>query len=90
MKKEPERFTIWHGLFLGESFALLVALATTIVPTKAGSKYGIAGHFFAEPTFLQEFIVNLVAVHMVFILLALVVALWVWKSGSGGSSVTDA
>jgi len=51
-KNEPVKITVWHGLFLGEVCALLVALATTIVPSKTGSKFGISRHFFDEPTFL--------------------------------------
>jgi len=85
MKDQPEKFTLWHGVLLGEFFALLVALATTIIPTKTGSKYGIAGHFFEEPTFLQEFTVNLIGVHLVLVLLALVVVVWSRLSGSGES-----
>ena len=86
MKNEPEKFTVWHGLFLGETFALLVALATTIVPSKTGSKTGISGHFFEEPTFMQEFWVNLVFIHAILILLAVGIALWSWKTGANRSS----
>ena len=89
MKNDSESFTVWRGLFLGEFCALLIALATTVLPTKTGSKYGIAGHFFEEPTFLQEFVVNFVGVHAVFILLAVVVVIWCWKSGAGGSSISE-
>jgi hypothetical protein len=70
MKNEPERFAVWHGLFLGESCALFIALATTIVPSKTGSKTGISGHFFKEPTFIQEFWVNLVFINVILVLLA--------------------
>ena len=88
MKNDAESFTVWHGLFLGEFCALLIALATTILPTKTGSKHGIAGHFFEEPTFLQEFVVNLVGIHVVFILLGVVVVICSRKSGSDGSSIS--
>lgn len=82
MKPNPDKFTIWHGLLLGEGFTLLVALATTVVPSKTGSRFGIAGHFFDEPTFWQEFLVNLVFVHATFLLIAAVVAVWWWTIGS--------
>ena len=88
MKNEPENFTIWHGLLLGEFFALLVALATTITPTKTGSKYGISGHFFEEPTFLQEFMVNLVGVNLMLLLLGIGIAVWV-KARSPRSPSSD-
>jgi hypothetical protein len=42
MMNRDERSTIRHGLFLAEVFALLVAVATTSVPSKTGSKYGIS------------------------------------------------
>ena len=89
MKNGPESFTIWHGLLFAEFFALLVALATTIVPTKTGSKYGIAGHFFEEPTFLQEFIVNLVGVNLMLVLLGIGIAIWV-KASSPRPPSSDA
>ena len=55
MSDRSERFTIWHGLFRGESAAVLSGLAKTIVPSKIGSREGLAGHVFPEPTFLTEF-----------------------------------
>ena len=82
MEKEPENSTIWHGLLYGEFFSVLVALATTILPTRSGSRYGIAGHFVDEPTFLQEFLVNLVFVNGVLIILALGLVVWVRIAGS--------
>ena len=89
MKNEPESFTVWHGLVLCESFALLVALATTIVPSKTGSKNGISGHFFENPTFLQELMVNLVGINLMLVLLAAGIAIWVLKTRSKQSSSID-
>jgi hypothetical protein len=90
MKNEPERFAFWHGLFLGESCALFIALATTtIVPSKTGSITGISGHFFKEPTFIQEFWVNLVFINVILVLLAAGIAVWWWKTGSNRSSTPE-
>ena len=89
MKNETESFTKWHGLFLCRFFALLVALATTIIPSKTGSKYGISDHFFEKPTFLQEFMVNFVCINIMLVLLVIGIAIWVLKDKSKQSPPTD-
>ena len=80
-KPEAKEFSFWQGLLLAEFVAVLVGLATTIIPGKTGAEYGIAGHFFERPTFLQEFLINFLFFNLVLVLLAAIVALWWWKTG---------
>lgn len=85
-KKEKKKFTFWHGLFLAEFVAVLVGLATTIIPGKTGSDSGIAGYFFKDPSFPQEFLINFLFFNMILILLVAGLALWWKKTGSGQSA----
>jgi hypothetical protein len=82
MADESKPFTVWHGLFLAEVLAVVIALAMTITPSKTGSDTGVAGHFFDDPTFVQELFVNLVISNVMMVLVAAGIALWWWKSGS--------
>lgn len=82
---ESAPLTVWRGLLLVEFTALLIALASTVVPTKTGSKTGISGFFFENPTFVQEFLINLVGVHLMMGVLALGLFLWVRLSSSSRS-----
>ena len=59
-----------YGLLLAEFFCLLTALATTTIASKTGSTTGLAGAFYENPTFLQEFWVNLAGIHTVLGVLA--------------------
>jgi len=86
LKKEKKKFTFWHGLFLAEFIAILVGLATTIVPSKTSSDSGVAGYFFEEPTFMQEFLVNFLFFNIILILLAAGLTFWWWKTRSSRSA----
>jgi hypothetical protein len=86
INNRPITFSVWHGLFLVEVIAVVIGIAMTITPSKTGSKYGVAGHFFDEPTIIQEFLVNFVSVNVVMVVLAVAFALWWWISGSRRSS----
>ena len=80
MSGQPQRFTFWHGLLLAEGAAVLIGLASTIVPGKSGSRFGISGYFFAQPTFVQELLVNIVFAHLVLLVLAIGIYLyWRWN-----------
>lgn len=89
MRNEAHSLSAWQGLILGEVVVVLIAFAATIVPSKTGSQHGIAGHLFDDPTFLQEFVVNLVGVHVVVLLLGAALAVWIWRSSSGESSSVE-
>ena len=78
MSGQPDRFTFWHGLFTVEFIAVLIGLATTIVPGKTGSRNAIAKYFLEDPTFLQAFLVNVLVVHVILLLIAVVIGCWVW------------
>jgi hypothetical protein len=79
-------FSLWQGLLLAELTTGLIALAVTIVPSKTGSESGLSGHFFHEPTFLQELLFNLVFGNVLFVLLGIGIGLWWWTTKPGGPS----
>jgi hypothetical protein len=79
-------FSPLQGLLLVELTAALIALAVTIVPSKTGSESGLSGHFFHEPTFLQELAFNLVFGNVLLVLLGTGIGLWWWKTKPAGSS----
>ncbi len=82
MTQEENKFTIWHGLLLAEFTAVLISLAMVISPGKTGSGRGIAHHFFPEPTFWQEFLVNFILTNILFLVIGIAIALWIWQKGS--------
>ncbi|MFC2134435.1 hypothetical protein ACFLTH_07435 [Bacteroidota bacterium] len=88
-KSGPENLTLWQGIFLVEFLALIIGLATTIVPGKTGSEVGISGYFFEDPTFLEEFLVNFVSVNLIIILLGVIIYFWGRKKASKDSSAPD-
>ena len=88
-KKEKKKFTFWYGLIMAEFVAVLVGLATTIVPGKTGSDFGISGYFFKKPSFAQEFLINFMFFNIILILLAAGLAFWWWKTNSNQSSASD-
>lgn len=81
MEPKKEQFTFWHGLLLAESAALLISLATILVPNKSGSDYSFADHFFDNPTFTQEFFVNFLMTNALIGLLAAFCYIWLKFAG---------
>ena len=81
MDNPEERFTIWHGLFLAEGSAVMIALLLPITPSKIGSGRGIAYTFIAEPNYLQEVVVSFVFMNLLLVVLGVVLVIWVKLSG---------
>ncbi len=77
MSNGTQRFTIWHGLFLAEGAALMIALLMPITPSKIGSDRGIADLLIHEPTYLQEVLVYFVMTNILLLVIAIIVWLWV-------------
>jgi hypothetical protein len=75
MTDEAKPFRMWQALLSGEIVAVLIALATTIVPSKTGSDSGFAGRLFHDPTFAEEFLFNLTAVNIILLVLAIGIAI---------------
>jgi hypothetical protein len=42
---QEEEFTVWHGLLLAESAAIMIGLVSPLTPSKTGSDRGIAHYF---------------------------------------------
>jgi len=55
MTKQPGKFTIWHWIFLIEFIAVLIGIAMPITPSKTGSDFSLAGLFYKNPSFTQEY-----------------------------------
>lgn len=71
-----QRFTIWHGLFLAEGAALLIALLMPITPSKTGSKRGLADLLIPDPSYLQEVLVYFVLTNILLLIIGVIV--WIW------------
>ena len=80
MANEVEKFVIWHGLLMAEVAAACIALATTIVPGKTRADYSFADHFFQHPSFVQEWLVNFLAINIILIVLAVGIGIFWRKS----------
>jgi uncharacterized membrane protein len=78
---QEEEFTVWHGLLLAESAAIMIGLVSPLTPSKTGSDRGIAHYFFAEPSYLQEVFVSFVSVNLLLVILGVVVAIWLKLKG---------
>ena len=76
MSNGTQRFTIWHGLFLVEGAALMIALLMPITPSKTGSDRGIADFLIPNPTYLQEVVVYFILTNI--LILIIVVIIWLW------------
>ncbi len=77
MSKGTQRFTIWHGLFLAEGAALMIALLMPITPSKTGSDQGIADFLIPNPTYLQEVVVYFILTNILILIIGLIIWLWV-------------
>ncbi len=86
MPEEPQRFTIWHGLFLAEGAAVMIALLMPITPSKTGSVRGLPHLLLPEPTYVQEVLIYFALTNLLLVLLGAVLALWVRGRRSSGAS----
>ncbi len=77
MGNGPEKFTFWHGLFLAEGAALMIALVMPIAPSKTGSDRGLADYFISNPSYLQEVVFNFILTNILLLIIAFIVWLWV-------------
>lgn len=62
-----------------EGISLVIALATTIVPSKTGGRSGFAHLFMDDPSFLIQVVVNFAAVNILLTMLAAVFFIMVWR-----------
>lgn len=60
-------------LLFAEGLALLIGMVTPITPSKTGATRGIPHLFFAEPSYLQEVLVDFLAVNLVMAIIAIIV-----------------
>lgn len=86
MTSKKEVFTIWHGLLLAEVAALLISLAITLVPSKSGSDYSFADHFFDDATFIQELIINFLFTNTLIAIVAVFSYIWIKLSSESHDS----
>jgi hypothetical protein len=78
---QEEEFTVWHGLLLAESAAIMIGLVSPLTPSKTGSDRGIAHFFFAEPSYLQEVFVSFVSVNLLLVVIGIAAAIWLKFEG---------
>lgn len=77
MSNGTERFTFWHGLFLAEGAALMIALLMPKTPSKTGSDRGLADHLISNPSYLQEVFVYFILTNILLLIIAIIVWFWV-------------
>ncbi len=77
MSNGPQPFTVWHGLLLAESAALMIALLMPITPSKTGSGRGIAHYLIPEPSYFEQVFVFFLLNNLLILALGAVIWLWV-------------
>lgn len=77
MSNGTNRFTIWHGLFIAEGTALMIALVMPISPSKIGSGRGLAHFLIPEPSYLQQVLVYFVLTNLLMLIIGAIIWLWV-------------
>jgi hypothetical protein len=78
---QEEEFTVWHGLLLAESAAIMIGLVSPLTPSRTGSDRGIAHYFFAEPGYLQEVFVSFFSVNLLLVVIGVAGAIWIKLNG---------
>lgn len=78
MNTEKEKFTVLHGLLLVESAALFIGIAMALTPSKTGSAYSLADHFFDNPSFLQEVTTYFLLTNIGVLFITLCIGIWYW------------
>jgi hypothetical protein len=76
MSNGTQRFTIWHGLFLAEGAALMIALLMPITPSKTGSGRGLAHFLIPDPTYFEQVVVYFVLTNVLILVISAIV--WIW------------
>lgn len=82
-ERDPSVPPWWQIALAIEGVAAVIALATTITPSKTGSDWSFAELFFEAPTFLQEVAVDLVFVNLLLLAIGVPAYWYVRRSGAG-------
>ncbi|MFT5449414.1 MAG: hypothetical protein ACI9DC_004607 [Gammaproteobacteria bacterium] len=86
MADKPGAFIFWHGVFLLEGVAAVIAAVSTVVPARTGSRNPIAELFFEPPTLVEKVLVGFVMINLIALLVGLV-GYWFWRRRRGADGV---
>lgn len=85
-KQVPEPFTLWHGLLLAESAALMIGLLMPVTPNKLGSGRGLAELVLPASGYFEQAAFYFVMVNGLIVVLGLIAAAWWLISGRGDAA----
>ena len=81
--KGEQAYTPAKLILLAEFFALLIGLVTPIMPSKTGATRGVAHLFFAEPSYLQEVLVNFLGTNLMMAIIGIICIVGVRRKREG-------